>query len=234
MNDRDQDLKADELRGTSSTYTRSLIEASLDPLVTISVQGKITDVNEALVQVTGVVREHLIGTDFSKYFTKPDKANAIYQKVFSDGLVRDYPLAIRHTTGHITDVLYNASVYKDDKGKVLGVFAAARDISKIIKLVRGQEETRKELEVIKKEAEEAREYAENLINTIREPLISLDKDLRVVTVSRSFYDFFKVNPEDTVGKLIYDLGNKQWDIPKLRELLETILPEQTSFDNYEV
>ncbi|MDA3971832.1 MAG: PAS domain S-box protein [Desulfobulbaceae bacterium] len=78
------------------------------------------------------------------------------------------------------------------------------------------------------------EFAESVINTVREPVIVLDQDLRVVTVSRSFYDFFKLKPEETVGQLIYDLGNKQWDIPKLRELLEEILPEQTSFDNYEV
>ena len=78
------------------------------------------------------------------------------------------------------------------------------------------------------------EFAESIINTVREPLISLDKDLRVVTANRSFYQFFKVKPEETVGQLIYDLGNKQWDIPKLRELLETILPQQTTFDDYEV
>jgi PAS domain S-box-containing protein len=84
------------------------------------------------------------------------------------------------------------------------------------------------------EADEAREFAESVINAVREPLISLDQDLRVVTVSRSFYDFFKVIPEETVGQLIYDLGNKQWDIPKLRELLETILPQHTTFDDYEV
>ncbi len=82
--------------------------------------------------------------------------------------------------------------------------------------------------------EEARRYAESIINTVREPLIALDQDLRVVTVNRSFYEFFKVMPEETVGHLIYDLGNKQWDIPKLRELLETILPQKTTFDNYEV
>ena len=69
---------------------------------------------------------------------------------------------------------------------------------------------------------------------MREPLIALDQDLRVVSVSRSFYDFFKVKPEETLGQLIYDLGNKQWDIPKLLELLETILPKKTTFDNYEV
>ena len=84
------------------------------------------------------------------------------------------------------------------------------------------------------EVDEAREYAESVINTVREPMISLDQDLRVIAVSRSFYDFFKVKPEETVGQLIYDLGNKQWDIPKLRDLLETILPRHTSFDNYEV
>ncbi|MGD0355318.1 MAG: PAS domain S-box protein [Dehalococcoidia bacterium] len=99
-------------------------------------------------------------------------------------------------------------------------------------MIRGK--TRKEPEVIKQSADEAREYAESIINTVREPLIVLDQDLRVVTVSRSFYEFFKVKPEETVGQLIYDLGNKQWDIPRLRELLETILPQKTTFDNYEV
>jgi PAS domain S-box-containing protein len=78
------------------------------------------------------------------------------------------------------------------------------------------------------------EYSESIINTIREPLIALDQDLRVVSVSRSFYEVFKAKPEETVGQLIYDLGNKQWDIPKLRDLLETILPQKTTFDNYEV
>jgi two-component system CheB/CheR fusion protein len=85
-----------------------------------------------------------------------------------------------------------------------------------------------------KDQQNALNYAESIINTVREPLISLDQDLRVVSVSRSFYNVFKVKPEDTVGQLIYDLGNKQWNIPKLRELLETILPQKTTFDNYEV
>ena len=87
---------------------------------------------------------------------------------------------------------------------------------------------------IKKSEHEALEYAESIINTIREPLIALDQNLRVITASRSFYEVFQVKPEETEGQLIYDLGNKQWDIPKLRELLETILPQKTTFDNYEV
>jgi PAS domain S-box-containing protein len=110
-------------------YARSLLEASLDPLVTISPEGKITDVNEGSVKVTGVSREKLIGTDFSNYFTEPEKASQGYQQVFADGFVTDYPLTILHQGGRLTDVLYNASVYKDVHGRVLGVFAAARDIT---------------------------------------------------------------------------------------------------------
>jgi len=98
----------------------------------------------------------------------------------------------------------------------------------------GQSKTKQTLTQKKASLDKAGEYAENIINTVREPLIVLDKDLRVVTASRSFYEFFKVKPEETVGQLIYNLGNDQWDIPKLRELLETILPQKTTFDNYEV
>lgn len=110
-------------------YSRTLIEASLDPLVTISASGKITDVNEASIKVTGVSRENLIDTDFSNYFTEPRKAQEGYKQVFEKGFVSGYPLTIKHKNGTLTDVLYNASVYKDSKGNVLGVFAAARDVT---------------------------------------------------------------------------------------------------------
>ena len=106
-----------------------MIEASLDPLVTISATGKILDVNEASIKVTGIAREKLIDTDFSNYFTEPKKAQEGYRQVFEKGFVADYPLTIKHKNGNLTDVLYNASVYKDDKGNVLGVFAAARDVT---------------------------------------------------------------------------------------------------------
>jgi len=113
----------------ASWYARSLIEASLDPLVTISADGKITDINEGSIKVIGVSREKLIGTDFSDYFTEPSKARESYKKVFDKGFVTDYALTIRHKNGQLTDVLYNASVYKNQAGVVLGVFAAARDVT---------------------------------------------------------------------------------------------------------
>jgi diguanylate cyclase (GGDEF)-like protein/PAS domain S-box-containing protein len=106
-----------------------MIESSLDSLVAISPEGMITDANEATVTVTGIPRQQLIGTAFSDCFTDPEKANAIYQLVFERGMAVDYPLTMRHRDGRLTEVLYNASVYRDAGGKVLGVFAAARDVT---------------------------------------------------------------------------------------------------------
>jgi two-component system CheB/CheR fusion protein len=77
-------------------------------------------------------------------------------------------------------------------------------------------------------------YAEAIIETVREPLLVLDGDLKIVSANRSFYQAFKVTPRETLGKLIYDLGNQQWDIPRLRILLEEILPKRTHFSNFEV
>jgi len=125
--------KAEESIRLSNIYNRSLIEASLDPLITIWHDGKIADVNEATEHVTDYSRDELIGTDFSNYFTEPEKAKKGYQKVFKEGFVSDYALEIQHINGKITSVLYNASVYMDESGEVIGVFAAARDITQLKK-----------------------------------------------------------------------------------------------------
>ena len=115
-------------------YHRTLLESSLDPLVTISKDGKITDVNKATVKITGVNRNKLIGSDFSSYFTNSSDAKKGYEKVLKDGSVIDYPLQIENKNGEIKDVLYNASIYKDEDDNVAGVFAAARDVTEINKL----------------------------------------------------------------------------------------------------
>ena len=165
---------AKEIAETLAKYARSLIEASLDPLVTISSQGTITDVNEAFVQATGVPREQLTGSDFSNYFTEADKARISYQKVFNDAQVRDYPLAIRHTSGQVMDVLYNASAYKDDKGKILGVLAAARDITDRKRLYQELKKKNIELESAKTIAEKANlaksEFLSSMSHEFRTPL----------------------------------------------------------------
>ena len=159
----------------ASQYARSLIEASPDPLVTISPQGKITDVNEATIRVTGVVRGQLVGTDFSDYFTEPDRAREGYRQVFAQGFVTDYPLTIRHTGGDLTDVLYNASVYKDAGGKVLGVFAAARDVTA---------QKRAESEVAQQRAREL----ERLAELERFQRLTVGREMRMIELKKEIED----------------------------------------------
>ena len=121
--------RAEDALRQASAYHRSLIEASLDPLVTIAPAGTITDVNHATEEVTGRPRQELIGTDFCDYFTDREKARQGYQQTFREGSVQDYELEIRHRDEHTTPVLYNASVYRQNGGPIAGVFAAARDIT---------------------------------------------------------------------------------------------------------
>jgi PAS domain S-box-containing protein len=121
--------KAEEALKLLNNYNRNLIEVSLDPIVTINHEGRISDVNKATELVTGYSRQDLIGSDFSNYFTNPELAREGYRQVFKDGSVRDYPLEICNKNGLITHVLYNATVYTDNNLNVLGVFASARDIS---------------------------------------------------------------------------------------------------------
>lgn len=144
-----------------SKYSLSLIEASLDPLVTISTEGKITDMNQATVDITGITREKLTGTDFFDYFTEPQKAREVYQEVFAKGSVADSPLTLRHKKGKLTDVLFNGSVYKDDRGNVLGVVIVARDVTEQKRIATELIEAKVFAELATELAEEAKTKAEN-------------------------------------------------------------------------
>ncbi len=110
----------------ASAYNRSLIEASLDAMVAIGPDGKITDVNAAAEAMTGRARTELIGTEFADYFTEPERAGTVYRQAFREGIVRDHTLKVRQGGGVTIPVQYNATVYRDDSGKVLGVIAVAR------------------------------------------------------------------------------------------------------------
>ncbi|MHB8260917.1 MAG: ATP-binding protein [Bacteroidia bacterium] len=143
----------------ASQYSLSLIEASRDPLFTISPMGKITDLNQASVRVTGVSREKLIGSDFFDYFTDPTKAKEGYQEVFAKGFVADYPLTIKDHK--LTDVLFNGSVYKDDKGNVLGAVVVARDITEQKRIATELTEAKVFAELATEIAEEAKSKAES-------------------------------------------------------------------------
>ncbi len=174
----------------SSQYARSLIEASLDPLVTISLEGKITDVNEASVKVTGETKEKLIGTDFSDYFTEPEKAREGYKQVFEKGFVSDYPLTIHHKNGTLTDVLYNASVYKDDNENVLGVFAAARDVTTHKRITEELKEARVVADLATTAAEDAKALAERALHSKQQFLSNMSHEIR--TPMNAIIGFTKV------------------------------------------
>jgi PAS domain S-box-containing protein len=148
----------------ASELARSMIEASLDPLVTISLEGKITDVNEATVKATGLPRTGLIGTSFSDHFTEPERAEEIYKRVITEGMAVDYPLTLRHRNEHetLTEVVYNASVYRDTRGNVIGVFAAARDVT---------------------EQKRAAQYARSLLEAALDPMVTISPEGQITDVN---------------------------------------------------
>lgn len=152
----EKEKRVTELR--IANYARILIEASLDPLFTINPAGKITDMNNASVNITGSSREKLLGTDFFDYFTEPEKAREGYQEIFAKGFVSDLPLTIRDHK--FTDVLFNGSEYKDEQGKVLGVVVVARDITEQKRIEKELTKARILAELAATIAEEAKSKAE--------------------------------------------------------------------------
>ena len=201
--------QGEEALRRASAYNRSLIDASLDPLVTIGPDGKITDVNSATELATGCTREELIGTDFSDYFTEPDKAQAGYQQVFQEGSVRDYPLELRHHDGHVTSVLYHASVYRDEMGNPVGVFAAARDITA----------WRQAEEAVKIE----RQRLYDVMETLPVYVVLLSKDYHVPFANR----FFRERFGESNGKRCFEYlfnRNEPCEICETYKVLKTHAP----------
>ena len=180
-----------------SKYSLSLIEASLDPLVTISTEGKITDMNQATVNIIGMTRDELTGTDFFDYFTEPQMARGVYQEVFAKGSVADSPLTLRHKDGKLTDVLFNGSVYKDDRGNVLGVVIVARDITnqkriatELTEAIVFAEMATEIAEVAKNKAESSTLIAENAVKAKQQFLSNMSHEIR--TPMNAIIGFTKV------------------------------------------
>jgi PAS domain S-box-containing protein len=194
----------------ASAYNRSLIEASLDPLVTISIEGKISDVNAATRTVTGCSRDELVGTEFADYFTDPERAREGYQQAFRDGSVTDYELEIRHKDGHATPVMYNASLYPNESGRIAGVFAAARDITE-----------RKDAEKIRKKALETAEILKQIFSTTHFCIVFLDKDFNFITVNQAYADTCGYPPDFFPGKNHFDLYPHEENKSIFRRVVET-------------
>ncbi len=180
-----------------SHYSRSLIEASLDPLFTISLSGKITDLNNASVTIIGMSREVLIGTNFFDYFIEPQQAREVYQEVLAKESVADSLLTLRHKDGKLTDVSFNGSIYKDNSGKVLGVVIVARDITDQKKVETELTEAKelaelatKTAEEIKRKAEEATRIAEDAVKAKQQFLANMSHEIR--TPMNAIIGFTKV------------------------------------------
>jgi PAS domain S-box-containing protein len=172
-----------ELR-QASELSRSMIEASLDSMVSISPGGKITHANEAALKLTGLSRDKLIGSDFSHHFTDPKKAEEIYERAFTDGSVNDYLLTVRHQNSHETlvEVRYNAAVYRDISGSVLGVFAAGRDVSK-------QMQARRET------AEQQARELDGLADLQRYQRLTVGRELKMIELKKEIELLRKFVPE---------------------------------------
>src|SRR3954469_5989096 len=190
-----------------SRYARSLIEASLDPLVTISTEGKITDMNEASSDITGIAREKLTGTDFFDYFTEPQKAREVYQEVFAKGSVADSPLTLRHKNGKLTDVLFNGSVYKDDKGNVLGVVIVARDVT-----------AQKLLS----------QYSLSLIEASLDPLVTINTEGKITDMNQATVKITGITREKLRGTDFFDYFTEP---QKAREVYQEVFAKGTVVDS---
>ncbi len=207
--DNDRYKVREDLR-LSNLYNRSLIEASVDPLVTIDPDGKITDVNKSTEFVTGFNREDIIGTDFSDYFTDPKHARDGYHQVFDEGIVRDYELVIKNKNGQITPVLYNASVYKDGSNNVIGVFASARDITE---LKEAENNLKIKIEELTRSNAELEQFAYVSSHDLQEPLRMIASYLQLLErkykgkldAKADKYINFSVDGATRMQKLIDDL-----------------------------
>ena len=113
-------------------YARGLIESSPDLMCTFDRNGIVSDVNEAAIRLTGLQRKHLIGAKFHNFFAVPHLVDIGVKKAFNEGEVKDYRLDLKSRSGDIIPVSFNASIYKDEDGNILGVFAIARDIRDIL------------------------------------------------------------------------------------------------------
>jgi PAS domain S-box-containing protein len=204
----DERRQAEDSLRKANAYNRSLLEASLDPLVTISPDGKISDVNAAAEQATGYERSRLIGTDFHQYFTNPDQARAAYQQAFQNGAVRDYELELRHRSGSRMQVLYNATVFRDLNGSIAGVFAAARDITK------------------RKQAEAQIRLQSTALESAANGIIITNTHGEIQWSNPAFAMMTGYSPEEVLGQNIRILSSGKHSARFFREMWDTILNGQ--------
>jgi len=230
--------RAEETFEKAQKYTESIVETIREPLIVLTPDLRVITANRSFYETFHVTPKE---TEGRFIYSIGDRAwdipalrelleEIIPQNVyFNDfGVDHEFPVI-----GHKIMLLNARRIIQKEIGSQM-ILVAIEDITEKMRLERELAERTRDAEKAQSEAEAATRAAEDIVETVREPLLVLASDLRVLSANGSFYDTFEVTPKETIGNLIYDLGNKQWNIPKLRELLETILPQKTTFDNYEV
>ena len=190
---------------------------------TFAASGVIQNVNLTGVQMLGVERQALVDRSFSDFIDDADG-----RELFSQHLVTVLQSAgMQHCEIRLKGK--NGTVIYGQLQSVTVADSARKEGHVLSSIVDGTRAKQLGAEI-----QDAREYAENIVETVRKPLVVLDSDLKILTANHSFYETFKVTHEETIGNFIYDLGNRQWDIPRLRILFENILPHDTVINDYEV
>lgn len=191
-------------------YSLSLIEASLDPLVTINTEGKITGMNEATVIITGIERSKLIKSNFFDYFTEQEKAKEVYKQIFEKGSVVDFPLTLKHKNGRLTDVLFNGSVYKGDDGNVLGVVIVARDVT----------EQKRTQEILEKSLKEISDYKYALDES---SIVEITDEKGIIThVNKNSCEISKYSAAELIGQDHKILNSSYHSKEFIKHLWDTI------------
>jgi diguanylate cyclase (GGDEF)-like protein/PAS domain S-box-containing protein len=205
-------------------YAENIVETVREPLVVLNADLKVLTANHRFYDAFRVTPKETIGNfiyDLGNRQWDIPKLRVLFEKILPhDTVINRYE--VEHDFPGIGRkiILLNArQIFREKIGSHI-ILLAMEDITE-----------RKRLEA---EIQDAREYAENIVETVREPLVVLNAELKILTANHSFYDTFKVTPGETTGNFIYDLGNRQWDIPKLRVLVEEILPKDTVINGYEV
>jgi len=220
--------------GPLSTDTAAWLQVTLscigDGVITTDPQGRVTFLNPTAQALTGWTLEEATaggGVPIQTVFniineTSRAKVESPTVRALSEGKIvglANHTLLIAKD-GTEVPIDDSASPIRSASGETAGAVLVFRDVT---------EHKRQE-----KLVHDAFEYATNILETQREPFLVLDKDLRVVSANRSFYKAFRVEKDATQGRFVYDLGDGQWNIPALRELLEDVLPRDHAFDGFEV
>ncbi len=250
------EMQNEELRRTQNELEESrnrysnLYDFAPIGYFTFDKNGHIIEVNLTGANILGIERSFLIKKPFSLYiaFSSRDVFYLHLRKVFRTNTRQTCEIKLVDKNKNQFDARLESLAVKDNGGNFSQCRTAIIDVTELKKaeeklqraydeLVAANESLQVEIAGRKKaeQAEQdARVYAESIVETLRESLVVLDAQLRVVIANQTFYRTFKVTPEETLNRFIYDIGDRQWDIPELRKLLEEVLPKNTQFQDFEV